>query len=244
MTTWAVGRITAGLAISGAVLALVGNAIAPRFNGDDVVVYHKIATSDRFAAADVIILVALVVVTAAFVGISRRLRSDDRAELLEYARVAAVVGGAIGLIQIAVELYGYRQQARAFDGANAHNVVSAFWATNALDHATSAMFASWTIVLLGIAPVLLGAAQLRSRNMSRLGWAAVVGGAVCVVVGIGELLKADQSSFDVPFAIGSVIVTLWLLATGIVMWRDPHAGAIDLADSSTRTTPSAQSVPS
>lgn len=242
MTSWTAGRVTAGLAISGAVVALVGNALAPRINGDDVVVYHKVAGSDRFALAAVIVLAALILVTAAFVGISRRLAGNARSELLDYARVAAIVGGAIGLMQTAVELYGYRQQAKAFDGANSHNVVSAFWATNALDHVNSAMFASWTIVLLGIAPVLLGIAQLRARTASRLGLAAIVGGAVCFVVGIAQLLTADQSTYDVPFAIGSVIVTIWLLVTGVVLWRQSPAGEINIAHHSSMSTQARESV--
>ena len=222
-------RVTAVLAMTGAVLALIGNALAPRINGDDVDVYRKVATSDRYAVAAVIVLVALILVIAAFVGLSRTLGVGRLRDLGEYARLAAAVGGAVALVQGGIELYGYRQQAKAFDGANAHNVVSAFWATNALDHANSGMFAIWTIVLLGLAPLLLGAAQWKSASGARLGTAAMIGGAVCVVVGIGELLTADQSRYDIPFAIGSVIVTIWLLVTGVTMWRRPEHGEIDIA---------------
>jgi len=230
MTAWTAGRTTGALAIGGAVTAFVGNAIAPRYSGDDVEIYRKIAHSDRYAIAAVVILVALLLVTAAFVGISRRERArpDD---LLEYARVAAIVGGAIALVQIGVELYGYRQAARSFASANTDNVVPAFWATNALDHTSAAMFATWTIVLLGVAPLLLGWAQLRSGATGRFGVVAIVGGAICVVVGFASLLKSDQSTFDIPFAIGSVIVTIWLLLTGIALWRNPQSQEIDLAES-------------
>jgi uncharacterized membrane protein YidH (DUF202 family) len=225
-------RTTAALAVGGALVALVGNAIAPRINGDDVDVYRKIAHSDRFAIAGLIILVAVVLVSAAFVGLSRRSPSTRTAELAQYARVAAVIGGALAVLQTAVELYAYRQEARAFDAAHPPNVVSAFWATNALDRINSAMFASWTIVLLGAAPVLLGALQLRSRSLGRLGYAAIVGGAVCAVVGVASLLTDDQSTYDIPFAIGSVIVTVWLLGTGISIWRHPEDASIDISDGS------------
>jgi hypothetical protein len=219
MNGWTARQVTAALAVIGGVVALVGNALAPRFNGDDVDIYRKIAHSSRYATANVIILIALLLVTAAFVGISRHGLRDGSSELAQYGRVASVAGGAIALLQVGVETFGYRQQARAFDTANAHNVVSAFWATNALDHINAGMFAVWTIALLGLAPMLLGAAQLRNGTSGRLGFAAVLGGATCFVVGIGELLASDQSKYDVPFAIGSVIVTIWLIATGVLMWR-------------------------
>lgn len=221
MNNWSTQRVTAALAVTGAVVAGVGNGIAPRINGDSVDVYHRIANSTRFAVSGVIVLVAVVLVTAAFVGLTR---VRGAGELSFYGRVAAVAGGGLAVLQVGVELYGYRQQAKAFDGANSQNVVSAFWSANALDHISSAMFASWTIVLLGLAPILIGAAQWRGAASSRLGLAAVLGGAVCVVVGVGELLTEDQSKYDAPFAIGSVIVTLWLLITGLQMWRQTDSG--------------------
>ena len=224
--TWPAKRVTGLLAMTGAIVALIGNAIAPRLNGDDVAVYHRIARSGRFEMAGVIVLVAIVLVIAAFAGISRTAPVNVQGQLADYARLAVVVGGAVAVVQVAVELYGYRQQALAFHRANSFNVVGAFWATNALDHVNSALMATWTLVFLGLAPILLGTAQLRARFSGRLGLAAVVGGVVCAVVGFAELLKTDQSTFDIPFAIGSVIVTLWLLGTGVVLWRNPDPEAV------------------
>jgi hypothetical protein len=234
MSAWSVRRVTAAAAISGGVVALVGNGLAPRFNDDDPVVYREIAHSTRYTAAGVIVLVAVLLVTAALVGIARSLRGTAANELAHYGRLAAVIGGALAVLQTGVELYGYKQQAQAFAGANPQNVVSAFWATNALDHLSSAMFAVWTLVFLGLAPVLIGAAQLRSRGPdTRIGYAAVLGGAVCTVVGVASLLHSDQSTFDVPFLIGSLLVTFWLIATGVVMWRGSAGDVIDVSESAT-----------
>ncbi len=230
MATTETGRGTAVLAVAAAMTALVGNALAPRINGDDVDVYRRIADSGRFAAAGLIVLVALVLVVAAFAALTRARHLRGQRALCDYARLATGVGGAVAIAQAGLQLYAYRQQARAFAGANSHNIVSAFWATNALDHLSSAMFAIWTVVLLGLVPLLLGCAQLRAQIGGRLGAAAIVGGATCVVVGIAELLKDDQSTFDVPFAVGSVLVTLWLLTTGIVLWRGRQAQETNVTD--------------
>ena len=216
--SWSGQRVTAALAVLGAVVALVGNALAPRYSGDTVDTYRKVADSTRFEVSTLIVLAAVLIVVAAFVGLSR-VSPGRSSELAGYGRLAAVTGGAIAVLQEGLQLFAYRQQARAFAEANTDNVVSAFWATNAVDHISGALFATWTIVLLGLAPLLLGAMQLRSGGTGWLGLAAVVGGAVCAVVGVGSLLVSDQSTYDIPFAVGSVLVTLWLLATGVLMWR-------------------------
>jgi hypothetical protein len=218
-------RSTATLALAGGTLALVGNLIAPRFNADDVVVYHQIAASSRFSVAGVIVLGAVLLVTAAFVALTRTFSATPTSELASLGRAAALVGGMIAVLQTGFELYAYKQQAAAFASANSHNVVSAFWATNALDHASSAMFATWTLVLLGIAPILISVMQLRGDRRRMLGVTGLVGGAVCVVVGVGSLLRDDQSAYDVPFLIGSLLVTLWLIANGAALWRSREADA-------------------
>jgi len=222
MDAWSGRRVSAALAMAGGLLALVGNALAPRFNGDDVANYQKIADSTRYAVAGVIVLAAVLLVSAAFAGINRFGLGEVRTEISYFASFAVSAGAAIAVLQTGVALYGYKQQARAFDGANAQNVVSAFWATNALDHLSSAMFAAWTIVLLGLAPALIGAAQLRAGVHGRLGLGGVIGGAVCLVVGVASLLTVDQSTYDVPFVVGSVIVTIWLIVTGVLLWRLPR----------------------
>jgi hypothetical protein len=218
-------RTTAALAIVGGSLALVGNLIAPRFNSDDVIVYRQVAASSRFSAAGVIVLGAVILVTAAFAALTRRFQATTMPELANLGRAAALVGGTIAVMQTGFELYAYKQQAAAFAGANSHNVVPAFWAANALDHTSSAMFATWTLVLLGITPILIGVTQVRDARRRALGVAALAGGAVCVVVGFGSLLRDDQSVYDVPFLIGSLIVTLWLIASGVALWRSAEVGA-------------------
>src|SRR3954467_7709719 len=100
-------RGTGALAITAAIIALVGNALAPRFNGDDVVVYHKIANSTRYAVAGVVVLAALALVTAAFAALSRIDDSDGQRSLRDGARLATIVGGAIALGQAAVQIYAY-----------------------------------------------------------------------------------------------------------------------------------------
>src|SRR5437899_1525494 len=97
-------RRTAGVvAVTGAVAALVGNIIHPRFSGDDVDTYRSIATSSRFRTADVFIIVAFLLVTAAIVAFARIWGRGAATELGSYARTAAFVGGALALTGIGIE---------------------------------------------------------------------------------------------------------------------------------------------
>ena len=70
------------------------------------------------------------------------------------------------------------------------------------------MFNTWTIVFLGIAPVLIGVAMVRTRRYPKwLGALGIVGGAVCFVVGCLNIARQDQTSTQTPFLVGSLLGT-------------------------------------
>ena len=223
MTELASRRGTAVLGLSAGAVGLVGNLLAPRFDGDDVEVYRELAGSTRSMVSNVIVLAALLLATATFVAFTRVGYGDRAAELRYYGRLAAVMGGTIAALETGIALYAYRVQAQAFADADGSDVAPAFWATSTLDHVTAALFGVWTLLLLGLAPLLIGAAQLRARAASPVvGALGVVGGLACVVIGVCLLLTDDDpSDFDVPFLAASLLVTLWLLATSVALWRSP-----------------------
>jgi hypothetical protein len=237
-------RTVAGLALAGGVVALVGNLLAPRYTGNTADNYRELADSTRYAVSGFVILAAVILVTAALAGFTRTWRGTPHAELAYYGQLAAVIGGTIAIAQTGLGVYAYRQAAMDFAGSDDRNVVSAFWATNALDRLNGAMFGTWTIVLLGIAPAIIGLIQLRSQVVATwLAMTAMAGGLICAVVGVGALMDSSQSDFDVPFLIGSLLVTLWVIATGVVMWRDTAPTQIDLSTpaEASATTPAKSS---
>ena len=150
-------------AIAGGVLALVGNLLHPRYNGEDFDNYHKIAGSEAcFPHCRLVLIPALILVVAGMVAIARSLHSGRGSVLSDYGRLAAIVGGTIAIAQLGVETYAFRQQAVIFVGADSAGQRGAFWATRAIDHLNTALGSSWTIVLLGLVPLLLGIAMLRT----------------------------------------------------------------------------------
>ena len=103
-------------------------------------------------------------------------------------------GATLALLYAGLRLYGVKQQARAFAGANRFNEDAAFWATNAVDHVSQTVFALWTTLLLGIAPILIGTGQRRGAIPGRrVAAGGLDGGVVCAVVGFASLFAADQS---------------------------------------------------
>lgn len=153
-------KLIAAAASCGALTGLVGNLLTPRYRGDDVDIYRRIAVSDRFTVSAVVVLVALLLVSVAFLGLLRDL-GELHAGLSSYGRVAVAGGATLALLYAGLRLYGVKQQARAFAGANRFNEDAAFWATNAVDHVSQTVFALWTTLLLGIAPILIGTGQRR-----------------------------------------------------------------------------------
>lgn len=214
-------RVGAGAAVVGAVLALVGNLAHPRYsNLDDVVRFRKMAGSGVLTAADVILLVALACIVAGLMAVAESLEAGGSLGLARLARTAATVGGTTSLIQIGLETFGVIQAAKLFASAPQSNQVAAFWATSAIDHANTAMFATWTIVLLGVTPVLLGAAMWVGKVYpSWLAAGGVVGGLLCLGVGFVNLLRANQDPTVIPFFIGSLLVTAFVFGAGALLWK-------------------------
>jgi hypothetical protein len=211
-------RFAGGALVLGGVLSLVGNLVHPRYPDDpDVVIYRKIADSTWFAVADVVLIVGIALVIAGLVAVTRLFAGDA---IGTTARSAVVIGGALALGQLGIELFGVRQQARIFADAGPNDVSGAFWAANALDHVSSALFASFTVLLLGAAPLLISVAMHARADFAR--WLTLLGGlggAVCIVVGFMNLLTSDQGDNEIPFLAGSLLVTVWVLATGITLFR-------------------------
>jgi Domain of unknown function (DUF4386) len=113
-------------------------------------------------------------------------------------------------------LYGLHHEARNFASIpSGGNNVAPFFATNAIEGISDALFAAWGLILLGIAPILITLA-LRKAARCPVWLAAVgfIGGALCVGVGIFDLLHDDQGDANIPFLVGSLLVTVWLVGCG------------------------------
>jgi hypothetical protein len=159
-------RAGGGAAIAGGLLALAGNLMHPRYGDDeDFEIYRKIAVSDRYLVSDYLLIAALILVIAGFVAVARH--SGD--SWAGHGRLAALVGGAIAIAQVGLELFAFKHQTEVFAGARAEDLNGSFWAANAVDHVNTALFNTWTLVFLGIAPVFIAISALRTRRFVAVG---------------------------------------------------------------------------
>jgi hypothetical protein len=148
----------------------------------------------------------------------RRGRRDRRWRA--YGRLAALLGGGIAVSQIGLEMFGFKHQTEVFARATSEDLNGSFWAANAIDHVNTALFNTWTLVFLGIAPILIAVAALRGRRTSS--WVsalALLGGAICALVGTVNLGRDDQSTLEIPFLVGSLLITAWVLVSGWLLAR-------------------------
>ena len=212
--------------VAGAFLALIGNLLHPRWDDDSVIAYHQIASSHRLAVSDLVLMAAFVLLVLGF-----RLLADECPEgLAGHARLAAAVGGSLALGQAGIELSALRGSADQFAAAHGTNQVGAFWSTASVDHVNAALFATWTVLLLGIAPLLMTIAlHLADRSPW---WQTALGGGgglLCLAVGILELANRGEVPSDRAFLVGSLLVTTWFLTTGARHLR-PRGSSPDALD--------------
>ena len=215
--------LAARLAVVGGVLALVGNVLHPRFDqSQSVDVYRAVAKSGSLIPADLLILVAALLITAGGVAIGSSMFGGNGHDAARLGTAAIAVGGSIAVLEIGLETYAFRQLAKTFVSADDTNRPGAFWATSAIDHVNSAMFSTWTILFVGLGPLLIGVAMLQSRAFpSWLAGLGVVGGLGCLVIGCLNLVREDQTALNIPFLVASLLVTAWVIAAGVWLARDP-----------------------
>lgn len=216
--------------VAGALLGLSGNLLHPRWDADLIKSYYQIASSNRLAVSDLVIMVALVLLIVGF----RLLADQYPGGLSGHARLAAIVGGSLALGQTGIELSALGESADQFAAAHGTNQVGAFWSTAAVDQINAALFATWTVLLLGIAPILMtGALRLAGRSPW---WQTALGsggGLLCLVVGILELATGGEVPSDLAFLMGSLLVTAWFLTTGAEHLQ-PHGLTPEVQDAVAR----------
>jgi len=210
---------------AGGVLAVVANVLHPRFDGPDVETYHQIAHSSTYLGATLALTAALLLITMGLVGLADHIGPGH--PVAHAGRLTALVGGTIAVIQSGIDLGAVRQQAITFSDAGPGDQVGAFWSTNSLDRLSSGLFALWTVILLGVNPLLLSAAvRLTGRPLRwlrPLTLLGALGGLTCLAVGVIDLFVHDQSATTIAFTAGSALVTLWILGTGAALLTQQSA---------------------
>jgi hypothetical protein len=218
-------RIGAVGAIVGGVIGLVANLLHPREAGslDDVEgLLEEVSGSSIWVGDHFAILVALALLLAAFYGLTESITSESGAAWAQFAWGAGIVGIATGLPLLLVDGVALSQVADLWAEQASDAVVAA---ASAVALISFALFTGVMLFLFGAVPILYGVAMLHGTDYAPwLGWVGVIFGLLSLVSGVIQVFAgiAPLTAY-VLFPIGSVVVTLWIIYLGVLMWRKSAA---------------------
>ncbi|HWC31944.1 MAG TPA: hypothetical protein VG709_02320 [Actinomycetota bacterium] len=211
-------RLGAISGIVGGVLALVFNLLHPRLGdfSDPVSEDLRVAAqSDAWTLIHVGVTAGVLLLIAALYVVARSLREDGAGYRLgRLALGSLVISAPVGLVTLAIDGYATKYVADLVAGggplAAGQAVAAIGWA----------VFMFFVIMLLGVTPALFGAAIAASDDYPAvLGWPAVVLGFGSIVAGLIGYFGGPSAGFFLVFMITSGLLTVWVIALGVVLWR-------------------------
>ncbi|MCW5850664.1 MAG: DUF4386 family protein [Anaerolineae bacterium] len=206
----------------GALLALVANALHPHPSDFQLeALLQAIALSAIWGPIHLVLIFSLLLIFGALLALTLTLDDEPAATVARFACLAVLLGGALMLVSTAMDGFAMSQIARSWADAAPAEKASALRIAAAAEDLQYAVYSLSSVIFLGIGIFLYGLTMILSRAYPKLlGWLAVVAGAGAFVVGIAQVLGGPEfraaEVFDVLF---SVLSTVWILVTGVLMWR-------------------------
>ena len=215
-------RIGAVSLVVGVVLPVIfGLALHPQVSdpGDTEAVLQSIADSPGWAGMHVAILLGGFLVIGGLLALSRSITAEPGAALARLGFAAALVGGAIYSVSIAIEGSG-ALKVLADAWAAATDKAVPFAVAEAMYLVSMDMFSAGWLLFGGAVPILFGLAiALTDRYPKWLGWVAVVGGVGNALIAMVLFSQGWTPLTNNVFTVFALIVSLWQLVMGVLMWR-------------------------
>jgi hypothetical protein len=216
-------RIGSVLAIVGSVLAVVVNLLHPRSATveNPVLFLRMIAGSTIWVGDHVGIIFAVLLVTGGLVAISRSIAEEPGSAWAGLGSAGALVSASILFVLMASDGIAIKVLADAWMSAAGEERLPAFRVAHALALVNFAIFTVWTVVFFGVTIFAYGLAVLTSDTYPKwLGWVAVVASIASAMIGLNQAYRgASVFVTNVLFPIFSLIITVWVLVMGILLWR-------------------------
>ena len=215
-------RMTGSLFILGAVIGLVGNALHPHTaDPDAAATVRAIAQNGAWVWIHLTIIVAILLILGGLVGLAEQLKGTSAALLARLGLAATLVGGAVVTISTAVDGFGMKALALSSAAAPAAEAATAQRIAIAVRNADFGMWSIGMLVFFGAGFACFGLAVVASRQFpSWFGWAAVVGAGGAAVAALLQIAaSAEVQAAETIFLVSSLLLTLWTLWAGVLMWR-------------------------
>jgi len=221
-------KVYGALFISGAVIGLVGNALHPHTADlDAAATVHAIAGNGAWVAIHLAIIVAILLIIGGLVGLAESLRGTSAEPIARLGLAAALLGGAVVTVSSAIDGFVMKALAVSSASAAAPDAAVALRISIAVKEVDFGIWSIGMLAFFGVAFACFGGAVIGSRrHPAWFGWIAVVGAAGSAIAALLQIAASGEvQAAENLFLVSSLLLTLWALALGILMWRE-HADAM------------------
>ena len=215
-------RIGGWSAVVGSVLAGVGNLVHPVTPMNDPVgVARGIADSDGWVPIHLGIVVGILLMLGGLVALYHSVGGGIAGTLAQFGLWAAVSGVTIGLVLVILDGVAAHQLAQEWAAAPPGDQALALGLVHVNETINFALASLFNLVFAGATFILFGLAVALSDVYPRgLGWVVVVAGAASVGAGMVQAFTGEPTEASGGLTIfGPTVITLWLLAVGILLVR-------------------------
>ncbi|MBI4337165.1 MAG: DUF4386 family protein [Chloroflexi bacterium] len=222
-------RMSAVSLVAGAVLGIIVNALYPRVAdpNDLEALLRRVAESTVWRGVQLGIVFTVLLVLGGLAGLYRSITVQPGAALARLGFAIAAVGTALGVVLFAVNGFALKSMADAWAIAPAAERAVALHSADAVGQVGLGLFSIWIVVFFGVTFILYGLAVALGSGYPRwLGWAAVAAGVGAALVGLVQYYNGPSAMVtNVLFPVFSVILTVWLLVMGALMWLKASTAA-------------------
>ena len=219
-TAW--HRLFGALFISGALIGMVGNGLHPHTADlDGAATVHAIAGNDAWVAIHLAIIVAILLVIGGLVGLAEEMTGTPGEPLARLGLVAAVLGGSVVTVSSAIDGFVMKALSHASVSATGTDGALALLISVAVKNVDFGIWSIGMLAFFGVAFACFGGAVVASRRYSGwFGWIAIVGATGSAVAALLQIAASGEvQSAETLFFVSSVILTMWALLVGVMMWR-------------------------
>ena len=175
--------------------------------------------SPSWAGIHVPAIVGGFLIIVGLLALYRSITSEPGGALARLGFTAALVGGALYLVSIAIEGSGALKVLANTWAAAADKAVP-FAVAEAMYLVSLDIFSGSWIVFAGLAPILFGLAiALTDFYPKWLGWMAIVGGVGNALIAIVLFSQGWSPVTDSIFTMFGLMLNGWQLVMGVLMWR-------------------------
>ena len=216
-------RIGAGAGVLGAVLAGVGNLLHPITPRDDPPgVARVIADSDLWTPIHLVIVIGIILMPAGLLAVRHSIAQNGFTDALtRLGMYAATIGATVGVITLILDGVAAKQLADQWATAPEPAKAAALGLVSANETVNFALGGLFNLSFAGVPFILFGLAVARAGTYPRwLGWVAFYAGIGSILAGLLQAIAGEPTVASLILTIiGPTVITLWLAAIGVLMWR-------------------------